>query len=240
MNTEIKKYADSGDIKSLKYIFVDSLDVDPTFVQYEEEYNYCKSVPGLLEAHVELTPLKTDKADWNEEYWTSLKMDLVKNFSDRRMNHMREVAQIFLADKIQRILAERASHTSNRKKTDIKVEPVSSPAESPVYVKPEVTNHVNQIHPSKAVEQDRRLEEEKCKLKAENKIQEALIEHEARERTVRIEQQHREQEQAAVQTVGGFPKKAIGIAVAVAVAVLVIAVLAIAVLAIAALFRLLK
>ena len=96
MNTEIKKYADSGDIKSLKYIFVDSLDVDPTFVQYEEEYNYCKSIPGLLESHVELTPFKADKTDWDERYWTSLKMDLVKNFSDRRMAHMREVAQVFL------------------------------------------------------------------------------------------------------------------------------------------------
>lgn len=53
MNTEIKNYADSGDIKSLKYIFVDALDVDPTFVRYEEEYNYCKSVPGLLESHIE-------------------------------------------------------------------------------------------------------------------------------------------------------------------------------------------
>ncbi len=39
MNTEIKKYADSGDIKSLKYIFVRLfLDVDPTFARYEEEY----------------------------------------------------------------------------------------------------------------------------------------------------------------------------------------------------------
>ena len=72
MNTEIKKYADSGDIKALKYIFVDSLDVDPTFVRYEDEYNYCKSIPGLLESHVALTPFKTKKADWNEEYWTNL------------------------------------------------------------------------------------------------------------------------------------------------------------------------
>ena len=55
MNTKIKKYADSGDIKSLKYIFVDSLDVDPTFVRYEEEYNYCKSIPGLIENHIEDT-----------------------------------------------------------------------------------------------------------------------------------------------------------------------------------------
>ena len=82
MNTVIKKLADSGDIKALKYIFVDALDVDPTFVRYEEEYNYCKSIPGLLDSHAELTPFRVNKADWNEEYWISLKMDLVKNFSD--------------------------------------------------------------------------------------------------------------------------------------------------------------
>lgn len=58
---EIKKYADSGDIKSLKYIFVDSLDVDPTFARYEEEYNYCKSIPGLLEPHIELTPFSENR-----------------------------------------------------------------------------------------------------------------------------------------------------------------------------------
>lgn len=56
MDAEIKKFADSKDLKSLKYIFVDSLDVDPTFVRYEEEYNYCKSIPGLLESHIGLTP----------------------------------------------------------------------------------------------------------------------------------------------------------------------------------------
>lgn len=109
MNTKIKKYADSGDIKSLKYIFVDSLDVDPTFVRYEEEYNYCKSIPGLIENHIELTPFKLNRSEWNEEYWSSLKMDLIKNFSDKRMCHMREVAQVFLSDKVQRILVERAS-----------------------------------------------------------------------------------------------------------------------------------
>lgn len=209
----IKKYADSGDIKSLKYIFVDALDVDPTFVRYEEEYNYCKSIPGLLEFHVELTPFKTDKADWNEEYWISLKMDLVKNFSDKRMAHMREVAQVFYADKIQRILAERSSNVPVRKVPTTKADPFPVPIEKPDYESSKATEPVKQTSPSKAEEQARKLEEERRKLEAENKVQEAKREREAKERAARIEQQRREQEQAA-QAGGGFLKKAIGIAVA--------------------------
>lgn len=107
MNDKVKRYADGRDLETLKYIFVDALDVDPTFVQYEEEYNYCKKIPGLLEDHIELTPFTSDKTKWTEDYWASLKMDLVKNFSDRRMTHMREVAKVYLADKMQRILAAR-------------------------------------------------------------------------------------------------------------------------------------
>lgn len=208
MNTEIKKYADSGDIKSLKYIFVDSLDVDPTFVRYEEEYIYCKSIPGLLESHIELTPFRENKADWNEEYWTSLKMDLIKNFSDQRMSHMREVAKDFLADKVQRILAERATAVQNTPVA--KADP--TPAQKAEYVA-QMAEPARQVS-SKAAEQARQLEEEKRRLEAENNAQAAIREREARERVARIEQQRREQEQAAAKAGGGFPKKAIGIAVA--------------------------
>lgn len=222
MNTEIKKYADSGDIKSLKYIFVDSLDVDPTFVRYKEEYNYCKSIPGLLESHVELTPFRANKTDWNEEYWTSLKMDLVKNFSDRRMSHMREVAQVFLADKVQRILAERATSNSVPNTPIAKAEPVSASAQKTEYAAPKAAEPVGQAYSSKAAEQKRQLEEEKRKLEAENKAQAALREREAAQRAARIEQQRREQEQTAVQAGGGFSKKAIGIAVAAIIMVAVI------------------
>ena len=219
MNTEIKKYADAGDIKSLKYIFVDSLDVDPTFVRYEEEYNYCKSVPGLLEAHIELTPFRTNKADWNEAYWTSLKMDLLKNFSDRRMSHMREVAKVFLAEKVQRILAERSTTNSAQEVPFAKVEPTSVPIQKAEYVAQKVAEPVKRTT-SMAAEQARQLEEEKRKLEAENKAQAALRDREAKERAARIEQQRREQARIAAQSGGGVPKKAIGIvAAAVTVAV---------------------
>lgn len=215
MNTEIKKLADSGDIKSLKYIFVDSLDVDPTFVRYEEEYNYCKSIPGLLEPHVELTPFSENKADWNEEYWTSLKMDLIKNFSDKRMSHMRDVAQVFLADKVQRILAERAANKTVQQNISPKAEPVQTEKATNVTPKPDAAPKEPAI--SKSELQARQLEEERRKWEAENK---AHQEREARERAARMEKQRRMQSQT--QTGDGFPKKAIGIAVAaVTVAVVV-------------------
>ena len=202
MNTEIKKFADSGDIKSLKYIFVDSLDVDPTFVRYEEEYNYCKSIPGLLEPHIELTPFRENKADWNEEYWTSLKMDLIKNFSDKRMTHMRDVARVFLADKVQRILAERAAGN--------KIQKIVAPEAPKVAEKglPTVSN---------AELQARKLEEKRRKLDAEYK---AAQEREAKELEKREAQKR---SMCSSQTGGNVSKKVIGIAAAaVAAAVILI------------------
>lgn len=202
MNTEIKKFADSGDIKSLKYIFVDSLDVDPTFVRYEEEYNYCKSIPGLLEPHIELTPFRENKADWNEAYWTSLKMDLIKNFSDKRMTHMRDVARVFLADKVQRILAERAAGNATRQNIAPKAPKAAEKAETSV---------------SNAELQARQLEEERRKLDAEYK---AAQEREAKERADREAQKRSIYES---QKESNISKKAIGIVVAaVAVAVVLI------------------
>lgn len=108
MDDMIKASADSNDLITLKYIFVDALEADPTFVRYEEEYSYCKSIPDLLEPHQELMPFSQDPVDWNEEYWTGLKMDLLRNFSDCRMMHMKDVAQVFLSEKVARILKERA------------------------------------------------------------------------------------------------------------------------------------
>ena len=107
MHKEVKRYADSGDIKGLRYIFVDCLDVDPTFEKYKEDYKYCKNLNGLFEAHKELTPLSMNKSSWNDDYWQKLKMDLLDNFSDKRFKHMIQVAQVVYADKIKRLLKER-------------------------------------------------------------------------------------------------------------------------------------
>ena len=67
MLSGVKKCAESGDIKGLHYIFVDCLDVDPTFEKYKSDYDYCKNISGFLEPYQELTSLHLIKiiGTWN-------------------------------------------------------------------------------------------------------------------------------------------------------------------------------
>jgi hypothetical protein len=171
MDDTIRSCADNNDLKSLKYIFVDALEADPTFVRYEEEYGYCKSIPGLLEPHQELTPFSQDQRDWDETYWSNLKIDLLKNFSDCRMMHMKEVAQIFHAEKIERILNERAVEASLANPEP--VEPVSRSATpaAPMNNGPKI---------SKAEWERRKLEEAQRALAEENRREEALRQEESK------------------------------------------------------------
>ena len=106
MLAEVKKCIESKDIKGLHYIFVDSLDVDPTFEKYNEDYEYCKGINGFLEPHVDITPFLSSER-WNEKYWVQIKMDLMKNFSEKRFSHMREVAKVIYSEKIKRLELER-------------------------------------------------------------------------------------------------------------------------------------
>ena len=152
----IKEHADHGDRESLKYIFVDALDVDPTFKRYEEGYNYCKQIPGLLEEHVELTPFLSDKSQWNDTYWTRLKRDLEKNFSDKRISHMREVAKVILSEKVDKIQAERTLQMSPSRKQE----------SVPSSVRPTQSSISKEEEKNKQLEEDRRrvaLEYEKQK-----------------------------------------------------------------------------
>jgi len=219
MDAEIKKFADNRDLKSLKYIFVDSLDVDPTFVRYEEEYNYCKSIPGLLESHHELTPFTESKNAWNEAYWTNLKMDLIKNFSDRRMTHMREVAKVFLAEKIQRIIVERSNAVAETPKAEpVNVTHKTSVA-SPVTPTQAKSDTPAELRLSKAEQQELELKKTKERLERERKVEEDRIQAE----NARRAQQRYQNQNASVNSQNGIDsKKTRGVAIA-AVTVIVIA-----------------
>lgn len=107
MLVEVKKCAESRDIKGLRYIFLDSLDVDPTFEKYKEDYELCRNMDGLFEKHQDLSGLIEDKSKWTQGYWEQLKTDLMKNFSEKRFDHMFQVAQVVYAEKIARLVRER-------------------------------------------------------------------------------------------------------------------------------------
>lgn len=105
-----KEYVDKKDKKGLVFVFVDSLDIDPTFDKYKDSYYYSlKEFPEWMETHKELTPFESDKTKWDTNYWIKLKLDFEKNPSKERFDHMRQVAKVVHAEKIARLLKERAS-----------------------------------------------------------------------------------------------------------------------------------
>ena len=147
MLAEVKKCADSNDIKGLHYIFVDCLDVDPTFEKYAADFEYCKNINGFLMTHTNLTPIR-NRTDWDRAYWEQLKLDLMKNFSEERFSHMREVAEYIYADKIKRLKEERAKSSVSTKSAvtpqkNVRSEPVkqeSTPGSSVSIEKEKVPN----------------------------------------------------------------------------------------------------
>lgn len=154
MHEEVKKFADAGDVKSLKYIFVDCLDVDPTFEKYLDDYNYCAK-KGLFEPHKNLNDFSNRQADWNDNYWQILKRDLLKNFSRERLDHMRKVAPVVFADKVARLQRERQQQTQQ-------------PAPPPISKPPVQQRPASQPPLKSKAEQDRELEAARQKLAQEN------------------------------------------------------------------------
>jgi len=214
MNKDIKQYADSGDIESLKYIFAGALDVDPTFEHYIESYDYCKSIPGLLESHVELTPFINDPSQWTMEYWVKLKMDLKKNFSEQRMEHMCEVAKVVLEDKVRRLEAERRAAAAPPPAG-------SNSAPAPKVVtetRTQTTASSRKPALSKAEQQRREIEEAKRLLRLEEEKKEK--EREAEKQKERTEAQYNSQVNQKMNG-GDLSKKSHGAVIAlVAVAVI--------------------
>lgn len=199
-----------NDIKGLRYIFIDSLDVDPTFEKYEQDYNYCKGLSGFFEEYTEITALKQNPSEWNVSYWDQLKRDLVKNFSKIRFEHMLQVAKVVYSEKIERLVSERAV---KKAKIETQIEKV---VPTPVNIENTVTHqgrtaisentepHIS-INTQKEIEESQRAFEESERKKNEF----------ARKRaeSKRMQLAEKEQEQ---------PKKWMGIALIVAVIIVVL------------------
>lgn len=209
MLAEVRKCAEAHDIKGLRYIFVDSLDVDPTFEKYKEDYEYCKSIQGLFDEHQELNGILADESRWTSEYWEQLKLDLMKNFSLKRFEHMIAVAQVVYADKITRLRKEREA--------DIALGKNSAP-HKPLY------NQAGKPGPSvsaprpisEAQLQEKRLAEKRRELEAHNRKVEAEVAAKQAARQARIEAEKRSYSNGGYAPNGSTgSKKVVGIVLAI-------------------------
>ena len=213
MLAEIKKCVDSHDIKGLRYILVDSLDVDPTFEKYSEDFSYSKTLSGFFEDHQEFTGLVSDSSRWDMEYWNQLKMDLMKNFSEKRFEHMLCVAKVVYADKITRLLEER------KKREEGSIEKTAGQASKDnSEAAPSSADDIEQQRKAKVMKeaeiQEQRLEEKRKALEAENK----RIEEMQKKQRARIEAAKKASAQKKkVNTGSQTSKKVLGIVLAIIV-----------------------
>lgn len=186
MLVEVKKCAESQDIKGLRYIFVDCLDVDPTFEKYKADYEYCKSISGMFDDHQELSGLIMDESKWTKGYWEQLKLDLMKNFSEKRFGHMVCVAKVVYADKIARLMNERDSFEESKKE-------VRRPAVKPVSVS-ETPSPVSvseaELQKQRLAQKSQKLNEEYKRIEEEQAAQRARIERAEAEKQRRKNQQN--------------------------------------------------
>ena len=220
MHEDVKKYAENNDIKGLRYIFVDCLDVDPTFEKYAEDFDYCKKKAGLFEAHKELTPMTENQRMWNDDYWVQLKTDLLKNFSEERFRHMRQVAQVVYAEKIVRITEERKEQERRLEERRRQLEEENQhPLKEEQALKEQVEeNHIEHIQMSKQEEQDRRLEERRRQLEEENQ---RLLDKERKQKE-RIEKIKADSAKTTASSMESFDSKKVLRVVLVVVIILVI------------------
>jgi hypothetical protein len=213
MISGIKKCLDSGDIIGLRYIFLDSLDVDPTFEKYIEDYNVCKKLEGMFEPYIELTPLSLSDSDWNMEYWGKIKFDQKKNFSEKRFEHMREIAKIVHAEKVKRLLTEREE---KQEKTSMHTDQLTRNVEN---YKP--SNHNNRMLSEGDISTDDtiRINRHIKELELHNQA----IEQEQRERLRKKEEFARQNEESnAEKAIENQSKNVLWVVVAAVIAVIIV------------------
>lgn len=221
MHEDVKKYAENNDIKGLRYIFVDCLDVDPTFEKYTEDFEYCKNKAGLFEAHKELTQMTENQKMWDDGYWVQLKMDILKNFSRERFQHMRQVAQVVYAEKIVRITAEREEQRrwlEEKRRQSVQENQALLNEEHNRNEQPEKRN-IEHVQTSKREEQERRLEEKRRQLAKENQ----RVSDEERRQKERLEKRRTDSAQMTVPFMeNSDSKKVLGVVLIVVIILIII------------------
>ena len=216
---EVKKCADNGDIRGLRYIFHSCLDVDPTFKGYERAYEDYKNTPGLFVDHTNenLMKLKENNVDgsWNLEYWNQLKKDLLENFSQKRFEHMREVAKVVYKDKICRI--EEKRHQPD--KTHVTTVEEKKQNEGSMGAALKFNEHSEaQLLINEQIERERRDKERKQKELEENN---ARVEKEEQQKEAERRKRMQSYNDEIQGSGGGERKKVMGVVLAI-VAVMII------------------
>lgn len=120
-----KKAVQLGDEEKVKIMLKNSLTMDLTFNQFKLMLEYAlKFFPNIIDAHdgTDFEP----KENWDKDYASLLKYDLVDNFSEERIAHIKEVQQYVYADELKKQLQSQNNTLQSQKQPNQKISPQST------------------------------------------------------------------------------------------------------------------
>ncbi len=99
ISVDFKNFVLESQLSIVRVILKDSLIIDPTFVEFEEMYKYAKSNMDNLLEEFNQERLDYDKNNWTEDYMNNLKVELMNNFSEERLEHLKQICSYLYQDK---------------------------------------------------------------------------------------------------------------------------------------------
>jgi len=118
ISIDFKNTVSEGDVRLVQIILKDSLIIDPTFREFNEMFEYSKSrMPDLL---VEFDNGKLDYSEinWSKDYINELKVELMDNFSNKRIEHLKKICAYIYQDRTNTT----NNHFKNKGQKQVKTE----------------------------------------------------------------------------------------------------------------------
>lgn len=92
----------------VRIILKDSILVDPTLKQFDEMLEFAKENMQDLFDEQDEEILKYDCSEWNETYLNNQMVKVVNNFSQERINLLRDMIKYIYRDKADKIKSDRS------------------------------------------------------------------------------------------------------------------------------------
>lgn len=109
ISTEFRSVVNAGNLMRTRIMLKDSMIIDPTFEQFEEMLSYARQhLPGIIVGHD--GEVLGDAAKCTREQMNLELVQLVNNFSQQRIFHLRSVVAVVFADEIQKIKSKKQAY----------------------------------------------------------------------------------------------------------------------------------
>lgn len=114
ISPEFRAAVSEKNLLRTRIMLKDSFIVDPTFIQFDEMLSYAKvRIPGLI-VPFDGDILEEDISKWNETVMNEELVQLVTNFSETRINHLKKVVAHVLKSEAEKIRQNRERQTQRQ------------------------------------------------------------------------------------------------------------------------------